>query len=153
MKIAVTYENGLVYQHFGHTPAFKIYEIEGGKVSAIQVIGTDGNGHGALAGYLMSQGVCALICGGLGGGAKMALENAGIEVYAGVTGDTDQAVEAFLAGQLDFSTEANCSHHDHEHGDHSCGHGDHGCGHGGHGDHGDYSDHGCGRGGCHGSRS
>ena len=145
MKIAVTYENGQVYQHFGHTKEFKIFEIEDGAVKASQVIGTDGNGHGALAGYLMEQGVCALICGGLGGGAKMALEQAGIEVYAGVSGDADQAVAAFLAGELSFSTEANCSHHGHDHDGHGCGHGDHGghgqggCGHG--------------HGGCHGGQN
>lgn len=140
MKIAITYENGQIFQHFGRTEAFKIYEIEEGAVVSSKVIGTDGNGHGDLAGYLMEQGVCTLICGGMGGGAKMALEQAGIEVYAGVSGDADQAVDAYLAGNLSITTEANCNHH---------GHGDHEGHEGGcHRHEGHNHEGGCG-GGCH----
>ena len=129
MKIAVTYENGQVFQHFGHTEAFKVYEIEDGAVRTSRIIGTDGFGHGALAGFLREQGICVLICGGIGGGAINALQQAGIEVYAGVSGDADQAVAALLAGSLTYSSQANCSHHGH--GEHSChgheGHGEGGC--------------------------
>ncbi len=118
MKIAVTYENGNVFQHFGKTEQFKIYEIEDGKVVSSQVIGSNGAGHGALAGVLADQAVEVLICGGLGGGAQAALSEAGIEVCAGAQGDTDQAVEAYLKGEL-VSSGVNCDHH-HEDG-HSCG--------------------------------
>lgn len=139
MKLAVTYENGQVYQHFGHTEAFKIYEIADNAVAGSQVIGTGGSGHGALAGFLQEQGVCALICGGIGGGAINALQQAGIEVYAGISGDADQAVSSYLAGTLAFSTEASCSHHGHDHeGGHSCG--NHG--------HGSEGGHSCGGGSC-----
>lgn len=120
MKIAVTYENGQVFQHFGRTEQFKLYDIENGAVVASQVIGNNGIGHGALADYLHEQGVCALICGGLGGGAKIALEQAGIEVYAGATGSADQAVEAYLAGKLNYTEEANCDHHGHGEGHGDC---------------------------------
>ena len=72
MKIAVTYENGEVFQHFGHTEAFKIYEVEGGRIAGGSVVQTDGSGHGALAGFLSERGVDALICGGIGGGARAA---------------------------------------------------------------------------------
>ncbi len=123
MKIAVTYEEGLVFQHFGHTSAFKIYEIENESVKSAQVIDTNGHGHGALAGFLAQQGVDVLICGGIGGGAQMALSDAGIRLYGGVMGDADEAVEAFLSGQLNYSPCVQCNHHGH---DHSCG--DHGCG-------------------------
>ena len=120
MKIAITYEAGLIYQHFGHTAAFKLYEIADGRVVSAQVIETNGSGHGALAGFLADLGVEALICGGIGGGARYALDAAGIAVYGGVCGDADEAAEAFAAGVLDFDPCARCSHHDgHYAGDHS----------------------------------
>ena len=125
MKIAVTYDNGTIFQHFGRTENFKVYEIEDGKVVSSEVIGSNGIGHGALAGLLSDQDIQVLICGGLGGGAMNALQSAGIEVVAGASGNTDEAVEAFLKGEL-VSSGANCDHHHHD-GDHECG--EHGCGH------------------------
>lgn len=127
MKIAVTYEQGQIFQHFGHTGAFKLYDVENGEVVKSEVVDTNGSGHGALAGMLLNLGVDALICGGIGGGAVNALSMVGIELYAGVSGDCDEAVENLLAGNLTPNSEANCSHHDHHHGEgHTCG--DHGCG-------------------------
>ena len=133
MKIAVTYENGQVFQHFGHTERFKIYEVEDGAVTASQVVDTAGSGHGALAGFLRERGVQTLICGGIGGGAQQMLAAAGIQLYAGVSGSCDAAVEALLAGTLAYQTAANCDHHEHEHGDGCGAHGEahqheHGCG-------------------------
>ena len=87
MKIAVTYENGQIFQHFGHTEQFKLYEILDGKITHTEVVDTNGSGHGALAGFLMQHGVDTLICGGIGGGAQMALAEAGIRLYGGVSGD------------------------------------------------------------------
>ena len=123
--IAATYENGEIFQHFGHTEQFKLYQVEDGKVVGSQVVDTNGSGHGALAGFLHNHQVDALICGGIGGGAQVALAQAGIALYAGVAGQADQAVEALLAGTLAYSQQANCDHHGHEHGE-ACG--DHGCG-------------------------
>ena len=130
MKIAVTYENGQVFQHFGHTEAFKIYEIEAGKVTNAVVLSTAGSGHGALAGFLSALGVDTLICGGIGGGAQTALQQAGIRFFGGVQGDADQAVEALLANQLAYDPEAKCDHHGEDHHHHEAGHscGSHGCG-------------------------
>lgn len=119
MKIAVTYDNGNVFQHFGKTEFFKVYEVEDNKVVSSEVIGSNGVGHGALAGLLADQAVDVLICGGIGGGAQAALEEAGVELCAGAEGDTDQAVEAYLRGEL-ISSGANCDHHHYEEG-HSCG--------------------------------
>ncbi|MBQ2402184.1 MAG: NifB/NifX family molybdenum-iron cluster-binding protein [Lachnospiraceae bacterium] len=134
MRIAVTYENGQIFQHFGHTEQFKVYTIEDGKIVASEVIDTNGSGHGALAGVLSGLNADVLICGGIGGGARMALDAAGIKLYGGVTGDADKAVEAFIAGSLDFNPDVQCSHHgdhhhdhDHECGNHGCG--EHHCGH------------------------
>ena len=126
MKIAVTYENGKVFQHFGKTESFKIYEVEDNQIVSSEVISSNGSGHGALAGLLAEQGIDVLICGGIGGGAQAALADAGIELCAGAQGDTDQAVEAYLKGEL-VSSGVNCDHHGegqscghHEEG-HSCG--------------------------------
>lgn len=132
MKIAVTYENGNVFPHFGHTQQFKIYSIEDGKVADAQVVGTEGSGHGALAGMLSDLQVDTLICGGIGAGAQAALSEAGIRLYGGVSGNTDEAVNALLAGSLSFDPEVRCSHHDHHGEGHHCG-GDHHCGEDKHG--------------------
>ena len=118
MKIAVTYDNGNIFQHFGKTENFKVYEVENGQVLSGEVISSNGSGHSALAGLLAGQNVDVLICGGIGGGAQAALTEAGIELCAGAQGDADQAVEAYLKGEL-VSSGATCDHH-HEEG-HSCG--------------------------------
>lgn len=140
MKIAVTYENGIVFQHFGHTPAFKIYTVENKEIINSEVVETAGSGHGALAGFLTAHEVDVLICGGIGGGAKMALAQAGIQLMGGVSGTADDAVAAYLAGKLLFNPNVQCNHHGdhHNHGEgHSCGsHGsDHTCGGGSCGSH------------------
>ena len=143
MKIATTYENGNVFQHFGRTEYFKVYEVEDGAVVSSEVIGSDGIGHGALAGLLANHDIQVLICGGLGGGALNALTNAGIEVCAGASGNADEAVAAYLRGEL-VDTGANCDHHHHGEGEECCGHGegeDHECC-GGHG-HEEGEDHEC----------
>ena len=128
MKIAVTYENGQIFQHFGHTEQFKLYEAADGKITHAEVVNTNGSGHGALAGFLMQHGVDTLICGGIGGGAQAALAEAGIKLYGGVSGDADAAVNALLSGNLGYDPNVHCDHHDHKHGEagHTCG--DHGCG-------------------------
>lgn len=135
MKIAVTYDGENIFQHFGHTAYFKLYEIADNAVVSTQVLPTGGSGHGALADFLAAQGVQILICGGIGGGAQLALANAGIRLYGGVRGNADAAVNALLAGELGYDPNVRCDHHDHEHGHsgHSCGH--HGCGTGSCGHH------------------
>lgn len=126
MRIAVTYDNGEIFQHFGHTEQFKLYDIEAGKIISSVVISTNGSGHGALAGVLGTLNADVLICGGIGGGAQMALAQAGIRLFGGVSGDADKAVEAYLEGTLAYNPNVQCSHHgDHHHGE-TCG--DHGCG-------------------------
>lgn len=128
MKIGVTYENGQIFQHFGHTEQFKVYEVEDGKVVASAVVDTNGSGHGALAGFLQANGVDVLICGGIGGGAQMALAEAGIKLFGGVSGDADAAVEALLKDELVFNPNVTCNHHGEGHHHHEGGCGSHGCG-------------------------
>lgn len=120
MKIAVTYDNGNIFQHFGHTENFKIYEIEDNKIKNATVLSSNGSGHGALAGLLKNEDIDTLICGGIGGGAQQGLAEAGIKLYGGVTGDADKAVEALLNGQLAYNPDVKCNHHEGGH-DHSCG--------------------------------
>lgn len=128
MRIAVTYENGQIFQHFGHTSEFKVYDIQDGKVVSSEVISTNGSGHGALAGVLTALNADTLICGGIGGGAQMALAGAGIKLYGGVSGEADKAVDAYLAGELDYNPNVKCDHHGEGHHHHEGGCGSHGCG-------------------------
>lgn len=131
MRIAVTYEDGNIFQHFGHSEQFKLYDVEDGKIVNTQVVDTNGQGHGALAGFLTGAKVDVLICGGIGGGAQNALAQAGIRLYGGVAGSCDAAVEALLANNLGYNPNVACSHHGHEEGHscggHSCGEDKHGC--------------------------
>ena len=129
MKIAVTYENGQVFGHFGHCRQFLVAEVENGQVIRSEVVPVLGSGHSALAGFLHGLGAEKLICGGIGGGAKTALAQAGVTLYGGVSGSADQAVTDLLAGKLTFNPDVMCSHHGEHHG-HDCG--EH---HGGHHDH------------------
>lgn len=136
MKIAVTYKNGEIFQHFGHTEQFKVYDVQNSAIVKAEVIDTNGSGHGALAGLLSDLGVDILICGGIGGGAQMALIQAGIKLFGGVSGNADDAVAACIAGTLSYDPNAKCDHHDHHGQEHTCG--DHGCG-----------SHNCGGHSCH----
>ena len=121
MKIAVTYENGQIFQHFGHTAQFKMYEVEDGTIVNAEVVDTMGSGHGALTGFLQSNGVEILICGGIGGGARIALAQAGIRLFGGVSGNADAAVEALLMRNLIYDPNVHCEHHEHGGGGHTCG--------------------------------
>lgn len=121
MVLAVTYEDGQIFQHFGKTENFKVYEIQNGEILKSEVVSSNGQGHGALAGVLQGYGVDALICGGIGGGAQVALAENGIKVYGGVAGDCDDAVAAFLNGTLPYQEDITCNHHEHEHGEGGCG--------------------------------
>lgn len=127
MKIGVTYENGQIFQHFGHTEQFKIYDVQAGKITGSEVVDTNGSGHGALAGFLQAHQVEVLICGGIGAGAQNALAAAGIKLYGGVSGDADAAVEALLRDELAYNPDVQCNHHgEHHHEGGNCG--SHGCG-------------------------
>ena len=138
MRIAVTYDKGQIFQHFGHTEQFKVYDVEDRKITGEQVVDTMGNGHGALAGFLAANQVDTLICGGIGGGAQNALAEAGIKLYGGVSGSADEAVKALIEGNLGYNPDVHCDHHEHGHGgSHQCG--GHQCG-----SHGEGESHQCG---------
>ena len=128
MILAVTYENGNVFQHFGHSKQFKLYEVEDNKVVSSKVIDTEGSGHGALADFLKTRNVEVLICGGIGQGAKNALAEANIQLFGGVVGVADDCVQDYVAGKLQYNADVACSHHDHNH-ENCASHDDHECGH------------------------
>ena len=119
MRIAVTYENGEVFQHFGHAELFRIYDVEDGRVVHLMTIRPKNAGHEAMAAVLKKAGADMLICGGIGSGAQQALEEMGIRLCAGVSGSSDAAVESFLRGTLGYVSRSNCTAHDAEGG---CGH-------------------------------
>lgn len=166
MKIAVTYDNGEVYQHFGHTSQFMVYTVEDKNVVSSEILDANGSGHEALATLLADNAIDTLICGGIGGGAFSALLDAGIEIVAGTEGNADDVVKSYLAGNVE-SSGVNCDHHGEGHtcGDHSEGHtcggseeeacgcsnDEEGCGCGGCSD--DEESCGGGCGGCHGCHS
>lgn len=129
MRIAVTYENGMVFQHFGHTEFFKLYDAENGQIVRTQVVNTNSQGHGALASFLTQTKVDVLICGGIGSGAQIALAEAGIQLFGGVSGQADDAVRAYLDGTLGYDPNVRCSHHEHAHscGEHVCHENKHAC--------------------------
>ena len=125
MRLAVPFDHGEIYGHFGRTAQFKLYDLTDGRIVSTAIVDTMGNGHGALTGFLKAYAVDALICGGIGGGAQAALAEANIRLIGGVQGNADEAVQAFLNGTLAFDPNVHCTHHDHGEG-HSCG--SHGCG-------------------------
>ena len=141
MIIAVTYENGKVFQHFGHTKEFKFYTVEDKKIVDSEIVPTMGSGHSMLADFLLLNGVTVLICGGIGGGAINALTQAGITVYAGAQGSCDACVEALIAGTLAQTGEATCDCHGHDH-EHIHEHSE-SCGCHGHHDHDGHEGCGC----------
>lgn len=141
MKLAVTYDNGTIFQHFGHTEQFKLYEIEDGTIVSEKIVDTNGQGHGALSGFLTEENVEVLICGGIGPGAQNALAQAGIRLFGGVSGSCDEAVSAYISGSLQYNPDIQCTHHGH---DHSHGHShEHSHGHSCGGHHCSEEKHGC----------
>lgn len=119
MKIAVPFKNGMVFQHFGRSEQFKFYEVENGAVLHSEVVSTNGQGHGALVGFLVQHGANVVLCGGIGTGAQVALMQAGIQMFGGISGLADVAVSNYLSGRLVFDPDVHCTHHDHDEG-HSC---------------------------------
>jgi predicted DNA-binding protein (UPF0251 family)/predicted Fe-Mo cluster-binding NifX family protein len=126
MKIAITTEGNQVFQHFGSCPLFTLIEIENNTVINRKSIDASDSGHAALAGFLQSNEVDLLICGGIGGGARNALAEADIALISGCKGDIDVAITEYLAGTLKDKPEGMCNHH-HEGANHQCGAGEQHC--------------------------
>ena len=119
MKIAVTYENGNVFQHFGHTEKIKIYEINNGNIISENIVDTSASGHEKLVDFLKNNNIEVLICGGIGEGAKNALSKADIQLFGGVSGNANEVIKEYLLGNLKYNENVNCEHH-HVEGEHHC---------------------------------
>lgn len=120
MIIAIPYDNNNVFEHFGHTKEFKIYNVIDNNIIDSKIVPTNGKGHGALAVFLKENGVDILICGGIGEGAQSSLSSYNIKFYGGVKGACDEALLALLNNKLEYNPNITCSHHDHDD-NHICG--------------------------------
>lgn len=142
MKVAVSYDNGEIFQHFGRTPSFLIADVDGKNIVSKEVVSTNGSGHSALFTFLSDLGVEQVICGNIGQGARDALAQGNIKLIAGQQGSAEAALMFFVNGDLKDNGAGCCNHH---HGEgHSCGehHDGHSCpDHHSHG-------HSCGEHGC-----
>jgi predicted Fe-Mo cluster-binding NifX family protein len=122
MRIAIPFYMGNIFQHFGHAPQFKVYEVENHQVLMEMLVEVEEQGHGAVADLLQSLDVRVVICGNIGEGAMKALQNAGIIFYGGVTGDADEAITALVQGGLKYDPNIRCTAHADGHGcDGDCG--------------------------------
>lgn len=81
MKIAVPYEDGKVFQHFGRAREIKLYTVENGAVTAAHLVTNEAEGHGAVTRLLKELGVNIVICGNIGGCAQKAVRESGMELY------------------------------------------------------------------------
>ena len=118
MRIAVTYENGDVYQHFGHSSQFKLYEVEDGRIVEAHIVDTEGQGHGALASFFNVSRRPYGHCRRYRRRCQTSFGQGSIQLYGGVSGSADEAVKALLAGTLEFDPNPSCGHHGHEGGHH-----------------------------------
>lgn len=120
MVIAVTYQDGMIFGHFGKSQEFKIYEIENGAVANSKVVDVSNiKGRDARTEYLKSLGSEVLICGGICEKAQAAVSACGIKIYAANSGSADEAVNKYLTGALTQVTGKVCDHHS-EDNNHSC---------------------------------
>lgn len=126
MKIAVPVEGGNVCAHFGHAPQFLLVTTHQGSVVDKELLYNPEHEPGRLPRWLGEMGIRAIITGGMGERAVSLFNSQGIQVFMGVTGPADMAVESFLKGKLTVGASL-CSHGEGHHGE--CGHGREGCGH------------------------
>ena len=112
MIVAVPYLQGDVNAHFGSTQAFLVAEAVDGQVQRTALFEVQGmqHNHAGIAGFLKEQGVSIILAGGMGGPMQQALKMQGFDLYCGVSGPAEEAVEAFLRGEIEQS-ESTCGHH------------------------------------------
>jgi predicted Fe-Mo cluster-binding NifX family protein len=121
--IAAPVLNGQINDHFGHSDEFQIFTIDDdntikltNSIKSEKRCGCKTN----LVGELKSEKVTILIAGYLGQGAKSKLNDAGIDVFSGFSGDVFQAVKSWNSGEFKFQSLVcegnhthghNCNHH------------------------------------------
>ena len=114
MKIAAVCDGNEVSRHFGHCESFAIYENPGNSVAAPEVVPNPGHRPGFLPVFLKDMGCDVVIAGGMGQAAVDIFNQHGVEVVLGASGSADEAVRAYLRGEL-ASTGEVCGEHEHAH--------------------------------------
>jgi predicted Fe-Mo cluster-binding NifX family protein len=153
MKIAVpvTTDNQ-ISGHFGHSDSYGVFTISDSReITEIKTVESpEGCGcKSDLASSLSTDGVTVMLAAGIGDGAVNNLNNNGIEVIRGCSGNATEVVKLFISGLVE-DTGNSCDHHAKDHHDHAHGH-SHSCGSNDHHDHGHDQGHGhsCGHGEHH----
>ena len=108
MRIAIPYFESMIFQHFGRSKQFKVYEIENHQVLMEMIVEPEAVGHEAVADFLRAIDVRAVICGNIGQEAMRALNGAGILFYGGVSGQADDAITALVGGALAYDPNIRC---------------------------------------------
>ena len=112
MRIAIPYENGNICNDFANTETFKLYDTVGGSVAFSQELPVSGKGPNVMAGFLADQLVTCLVCNEISAAAQTALDDWGIQLYAGCSGNADERVAELIAGTLKATIQtARSSHH------------------------------------------
>ena len=109
MKIAVSYKEGEIYEHFGHAECFAIYDFDLKDMSRTTkrlIDVTDRHGHKAMADLMKAEDVAAVLSGSMGGEAKAMLLSYGIVPVVGYCGDADTAAELLVLGRLPIDPNA-----------------------------------------------
>lgn len=124
MKIAIPTRGNIVDDHFGHCQAYTVFDIDENKkiISSEMLPSPQGCGcKSNIASLLKEKGVSVMLAGNMGNGALNVLNNQGIDVYRGCSGNVHQLTEAFLQGKIGDSGEG-CCHHEVHGEEHQCNH-------------------------------
>ena len=113
MKIAVPTKEGVVDSHFGHCDHYTRLTVNEGKVTMRDILPSP-QGCGCKSGivHVLSRiGVKVMLAGNIGNGALNVLQSNGIEVIRGCSGNVEELVAAYLAGDVKDNGEM-CDHHE-----------------------------------------
>ena len=114
MKVAVAADGRNVSGHFGFCENFVLFDTADNNITGETAVPNPGHKPGFLPNFLGDMGVEVIIAGGMGGGAVEIFNERNIEVILGATGDIEENVKKYLAGEL-VSTGSVCHNHDHDH--------------------------------------
>ena len=112
IRIAVSYKDGEIFEHFGHSEFFAIYEFDEHDLerSTKRLVDTSAmHGHKDMADLMKREKIDAVICGQMGDEARSLLLSYGIIPVPGYCGDADTAAELLVTGQLPASDGGGCS--------------------------------------------
>lgn len=116
MKIAIPNDGNMINQHFGMSKSFVIVTVENKKVESVEEISSAEftHQHENLANLLVNHGTELVIAGGIGAGAIAGLQQKGLKVVNGASGEYMKAVDQYINGRLEDKNIV-CSHHGQHH--------------------------------------